>query len=95
MAEILSTECIQKTKVIHRIICDKCGVHICDSEEYDDGYYEDPSEYAQTIHIPGYCCVYKAQLCDKCQIKTTEELVKMLTNFGFTIRNQEIIRAGE
>jgi len=72
---------------VHEIYCDKCGEFICKSEEYDDGYYEDTSEYEQSI------CIHKgnssewyryfSQLCGKCKRDTTNELTKILENFGF------------
>lgn len=67
---------------VHHISCDECGKHICDSEEYDDGYYEDPSEYEQEIYI-GNWYRYNAHLCDECMSKKTAELIKLLEDFGF------------
>ena len=53
MAEIIETKIAQYQYNIHKITCDKCGKHIYDSEEYDDGYYDDPGEYEQAIYIEG------------------------------------------
>ena len=55
MAEIIETKTAQYQYDIHKITCDKCGKHICDSEEYDDGYYDDPGEYEQKIYIEEKC----------------------------------------
>lgn len=51
MAEIIETKTAQYQYDIHKITCDKCGKHICDSEEYDDGYYDDPGEYEQKFTL--------------------------------------------
>lgn len=82
MAETIDYETREYEYAIHHISCDKCGKHICDSTEYDDGYYDDPSEYEQKIYVGGW---YKleAHLCDECKSKTTTELIKLLEDFGF------------
>lgn len=74
-----------KTKeyAVHHIDCDKCGKHICDSEEYDDGYYYDPSKFEEKICINSTWYRYRTNLCDECKKKTREAMIKMLTDFGF------------
>ena len=64
MAEIIETKIAQYQYNIHKITCDKCGKHIYDSEEYDDGYYDDPGEYEQAIYIEGNDYKLSMQLCE-------------------------------
>lgn len=73
----------QREYIIHHIICDKCNKHICDSEEHDDGYYHDPSEYEQSWYLGGSWYKYTAQLCEECAAKTTNSLIEMLIGHGF------------
>lgn len=81
MAETISYE--TKKYTIHHISCDECGKHICDSKEYDDGYYEDPSGYEQTINTYYGWYVLRANLCAECRNKKNEALKKLLIDFGF------------
>ena len=77
MAEIIETKTAQYQYNIHKITCDKCGKHICDSEEYDDGYYE------QKIYIEENVYKLSMQLCEDCKRETTKLLIKILQDFGF------------
>ena len=83
MAEIIETKIAQYQYNIHKITCDKCGKHIYDSEEYDDGYYDDHGEYEQAICIEGSDYKLSMQLCEDCKRKTTKSLIDMLKDFGF------------
>lgn len=83
MAEIIETKTAQYQYNIHKITCDKCGKHICDSEEYDDGYYDDPGEYEQKIYIEENVYKLSMQLCEDCKRETTKLLIKILQDFGF------------
>ena len=83
MAEIIETKIAQYQYNIHKITCDICGKHIYDSEEYDDGYYDDPGEYEQAIYIEGNDYKLSMQLCEDCKRKTTKSLIDMLKDFGF------------
>ena len=69
MAEIIETKIAQYQYNIHKITCDKCGKHIYDSEEYDDGYYDDPGEYEQAMKemIINYLCNYVKIVKEKLQ----------------------------
>ena len=83
MAEINETKTAQYQYNIHKITCDKCGKHIYDSEEYYDGYYDDPGVYEQKIHIEGDYYRLSMQLCEDCKRETTKLLIDMLKDFGF------------
>lgn len=83
MAELINYKTREYKYKVHQINCDKCNKHICNSEEYFDGCYDDPSEYEQSWYLGGNWYRYKAQLCEECAAKTTTELVKMITDFGF------------
>ena len=66
MAEIIETKTAQYQYDIHKITCDKCGKHIVDSEEYDDGYYDDPGEYEQkSLHWRKIVYKLSMQLCER------------------------------
>lgn len=83
----IETKEIRTTQTTHIITCDKCGKEICRSEEYDDGYWENPAEYEQKmlVNMPGANERYKltADLCRNCAEKKTAEIIEALKSLGF------------
>lgn len=83
MSETVFDKHIETAEIIHQINCDKCNKCICESEEHDDGYYYNPSEYTQKIFIDNKWYEYNAQLCEECKRITTKEIIAMLEKIGF------------
>lgn len=76
---MIKTEEIQATKKIHKIYCDECGKFITMSEEYSDGYFSNPAEFAYKI----LSYTFEKELCEECKEKFYTKLKNALLKIGF------------
>ena len=70
-------------EVTHHISCDKCGKHICDSEECDDGWWDNPAEYRQSLHVDNNWYKLEMELCEDCKKNVTNKITETLISLGF------------
>ena len=75
---------VEKTKVTHKFFCDECGCFIDESEEYEDGWYPCDCCREWKIFIDGRWYYKKAELCDDCTNKVTNNIINALEKLGFT-----------
>ena len=74
---------VEMKRKIHKFYCDKCGEYLDESEEYDDGYYEEIGYVIQCIVINGKQYIYKRHLCNKCKENFYKDLSNVLEIVGF------------
>lgn len=73
--EKVEEKIVEVKRKIHKFYCDKCGEYLGESEEYDDGYYEDIGYIAERIVMKnGTPYYYTGYLCEKCKEKHYKEL---------------------
>lgn len=82
--ETIETKVIKEKQIIHSLYCCRCGKHLGDSKEYDDGYYVNIGEFEQHINIndKGWF-KFTANFCNKCREKFISELIAILESKGF------------
>lgn len=73
------------SKTIHSLYCDKCGKHLGDSEEYDDGYYEKYGEYDYSYRVDDEWFRFQSYLCDECKQQFVDTLKSKLIDMGFKL----------
>lgn len=80
--ETSSCKEIKKIHITHHFFCDKCGEHLGDVEEYDDGYYPELNEFELKIFIDEEYGIHQ-HLCDKCRDEFVNEIQNFLISKGF------------
>ena len=69
---------IEQIKYTHVFYCDGCNKELGQSEEYDDGYYEEIGEYEQTAFIKGVGWFkLKRHFCRDCADKIAAKLIEV------------------
>lgn len=81
--EKVEEKTIEVERKIHKFYCDKCGEYLGESEEYDDGYYENFGYIAERIVVNGTPYCYRGHLCNKCREEHYKELSNFLETIGF------------
>ena len=79
MSEVLKE--IEKTDTItnHTFYCDDCGKYLLTSQEYDDGYYEEPRTFnIQHVKLKGH-------YCDECGLKRVNDVIAYARSKNFDI----------
>ena len=83
------------TKTVYEFYCDKCGELIGESQECDDGWYEELGEYLYRVEVNGKTYNKRATLCEKCREETDKEISSTITTvlkeLGFKNDNRGII----
>lgn len=69
---------------IHEFYCDQCGKFLDESEEDDDGYYEQYGELTQSVLLFGHWYDLEMCLCDECFEKKKKEILDGIKRLGFT-----------
>ncbi len=81
--EKIEEKTIEVKRKIHKFYCDRCGEYLGESEEYDDGYYENFGYIAERIVVNGTSYYHRGYLCEKCKKEHFEELGNVLEANGF------------
>ena len=78
------TNIISKEVIVHKIYCDECNTYIGNSEEYDDGWYEELGKYRQDFYIPKHSWFYfQKTLCHHCREEMDKKIIDALIKLGF------------
>lgn len=77
---------VEVIKRKHEFYCDNCGEFLGESEEYEDGYYEQKGEYHEEFYICETFFSIKKHVCDKCKRKFEKEIADCLADLGFERR---------
>lgn len=80
--ETSSCKEIKKIHITHHFFCDKCGEHLGDVEEYDDGYYPELNKFNLKMLLENWYEI-KLHLCDKCKNEFINEIRNFLISKGF------------
>lgn len=70
----------ERVEIIHEFYCDKCGAFIGESDEYDDGWYEEPGEYSWDIRGAAGTWNMKGHYCQACFEKVNYQVVSTIGN---------------
>ena len=81
--EIIKSEKVEYILDIHQFYCDICKEYIGESEEDDEGYYEDLGGYSLKFWIRDGWYKVDRCLCDKCRAKFTKDIIDTLVLKGF------------
>ena len=82
--EKVKEKIVEEKRKIHKFYCDRCGEYLGESEEYDDGYYEEIGYIAERIVMKnGTPYYYRGHLCNKCKEDHYKELSNILETIGF------------
>ena len=73
---------IEVDNPIHKFYCDMCKKFIGESEEDDDGYYEELGTYEQSFLI-GHWYKLNMCLCKDCREKKNKEIITTIKSLGF------------
>ena len=67
---------------IHEFYCDGCGKYLGGAEEYDDGYYAEPSVFEMNVYTTKWFRIRKC-CCSECKEKFINKLNNFLLGCGF------------
>ncbi len=75
---------VKKNITINEIefYCDDCGKFLGETEECDDGYYEEIGKFVVKFNFGGWYKLEK-HLCDACKEKEIAQIEKTLNELGF------------
>ena len=83
--EKINSKIVEMPQIIHEFYCDDCGEYIGSSDEYDDGYYYEPSVYELKYFLNGSWYKLKKCLCEDCVKKKNNTIKQMFLDNGFVI----------
>ena len=83
--EIKTTKTVEVETITHKFYCDECGVFLGETEECDDGYYDEIGKYEWEFRI-GDWLRKKGNYCPDCGPKVRERIVSTLEGLGFEKR---------
>ena len=79
-----TTKTIEDETITHKFYCDECGAFLGESEECDDGYYDQIGKCIwETRDGCGKWMIKRGNYCSKCESKVKERVVSGLKKLGF------------
>ena len=70
--------------ITHKFYCDECGVFLGESEEYDDGYYNEIGKCEWEMRFTyGKWMTKTGNYCSNCEPKVRERIISDLKELGF------------
>ncbi len=85
--EKVEEKIVEVKRKVHKFYCDKCGEYLGESEEYDDGYYEEIGYIYEDIVVDETPYRYIGYLCNNCKEKHFKELGSFLETIEF-VKNE-------